>query len=176
MLFFVLITLFGDLRSPPSVPCNHRCIAVFFPSSVIPSPRVALATPPLDKVISKGCPPVSATFPSNAPAAKTQHRDHNHCRPGLPAKSHSFLPVGLWVDESLPISLPRFSIPVWREAEFGLGLCVELVFPMPGAVGSPPTPWVDGAAFSAARDKPLEPRKKTKAAAAIPIVRRITLS
>jgi len=38
----------------------------------IPSPRVALATPPLDNVISKGCPPVSATFhtPSNAPAAR----------------------------------------------------------------------------------------------------------
>src|SRR5690242_3981309 len=65
----------------------------------------------------------------------------------------SFLPVGLCVDESVPISVPRFSIPVWREAGLGLGLCVELVLPMPSAVGSPPTPCVDGAAVSAAEDK-----------------------
>jgi Transposase domain (DUF772) len=51
-------------------------ITAALPSSfqvpVIPSPRVAFATPPLDKVISKGCPAVSFTFhtPSNALAAR----------------------------------------------------------------------------------------------------------
>jgi hypothetical protein len=88
--------------------------------------------------------------------------------------------VGLCVDESVPIvsALPRFSIPVSFDAGLGLGvgLCVELVLPMPSAVGLPPTPCVDGAAVSAARDKPLEPIQRTKAAAAISILRRITLS
>jgi hypothetical protein len=43
-----------------------------FQVPVIPSPRVAFATPPLDKVISKGRPAESLTFhtPSNALAAK----------------------------------------------------------------------------------------------------------
>src|SRR5262245_14005361 len=47
---------------------------------------------------------------------------------------------------------------------------------MPSAVGSPPTPFVDGAAVSAPRDKPLEPIQRTKATAAISILRRFTLS
>ena len=96
----------------------------------------------------------------------------------LPARRilQSFLRVGLCVDESVPISVPRFSIPVWREAGLGLGLCVELVLPMPGAVGSPPTPFVDGVAVSAARDKPLAPIKSTKATAAVRMLRCITLS
>jgi hypothetical protein len=111
------------------------------------------------------------------PSMIRAHRDHNHHRPsfGYPQKLHSFLPVGLCVDESLPISVPRFSIPVWREAGLGLGLCVELVLPMPGAVGSPPTPFVDGV-VSAARDKPLAPIKSTKATAAVRMLRSITLS
>jgi hypothetical protein len=53
---------------------------------------------------------------------------------GVPAGSlQSFLPVGLCVDVSVPIvsALPRFSIPVSFEAGLGLGLCVELVLPMP---------------------------------------------
>jgi hypothetical protein len=43
-----------------------------FQVPVIPSPRVAFATPPLDNVISKGRPAVSLTFhtPSNALAAR----------------------------------------------------------------------------------------------------------
>src|SRR5450759_226747 len=51
-------------------------ITAALPSSfqvpVIPSARVAFATPSLDKVISKGCPAVSFTFhtPSNALAAR----------------------------------------------------------------------------------------------------------
>src|SRR5689334_19593273 len=91
---------------------------------------------------------------------------------------HSFLPVGLCVDVSVPIvsALPRFSIPVCFEAGLGLGLCVELVLPMPSAVGSPPTPFVDGAAVSAARHKPLTPIKRTKATAAVRMLRCITLS
>jgi len=55
-------------------------------------------------------------------------------------------------------------------------LCVELVLPMPSAVGEPATPFVDGAAVSAARDKPLKPMQRTKAAAAIPVLRPITVS
>jgi hypothetical protein len=51
-------------------------ITAALPSSfqvpVIPSPRVAFATPPLDKVISNGYPAVSFTFhtPSNALSAR----------------------------------------------------------------------------------------------------------
>src|SRR5438045_5996837 len=97
---------------------------------------------------------------------------------GYRQKRHSFFPVGSCVDVSVPIvsALPRFSIPVSFEAGLGLGLCVELVLPMPSAVGEPPTPCVDGATVSAARDKPLQPIQRTKAAAAIPILRCITLS
>ena len=98
----------------------------------------------------------------------------------LPARRilQSFLRVGLCVDESVPIvsALPRFSIPVSFEAALGLGLCVELVLPIPGAVGSPPTPFVDGAAVSAAKANPLAPIKRTKASAGFPILRCITLS
>jgi hypothetical protein len=193
----------------------------------IPSPRVAFATPPPDKVISKGA-PVSATFhthlqtrqqPSSRQLSFNQatrcsyreyrgptHSDSSYAsrlvnynveaavpvnrggtHPGIhgatiraSANRQSFLPVGLCVDESVPIvsALPRFSIPVPFEAGLGLGLglCVELVLPMPSAVGSPPTPFVDGAAVSAASDNPLATRKRTKATAAVPMLRCITLS
>ena len=71
----------------------------------------------------------------------------------------SFLPAGLCVEASLPVSVPlRFSIPV--ALVDGLGLCVELVMPMPSAEGEPATPFSpdDGAPpVSAARDTMLEP-------------------
>src|SRR6516162_4028532 len=53
-----------------------QVITAELPSSfqvpVIPSPRVAFAAPPLDSVISNGCPAVSFTFhtPSNALSAR----------------------------------------------------------------------------------------------------------
>src|SRR6516225_6229082 len=53
-----------------------QMITAELPSSfqvpVIPSPRVAFAAPPLDSVISNGCPAVSFTFhtPSNALSAR----------------------------------------------------------------------------------------------------------
>ena len=51
----------------------------------------------------------------------------------------SFLPAGLCVEVSLPISVPlRFSIPV--ALVDGLGLWVELVLPMPSAEGEPAPP------------------------------------
>src|SRR4029078_1782857 len=88
----------------------------------------------------------------------------------------SFLPVGLCVDESVPTSVPLLTIPVSFAAGLGLGLCVELVLPIPSSAGEPPTPCVDGAAVSAARDKPLAPIKRTKTTAAVRMLRCITLS
>jgi len=91
----------------------------------------------------------------------------------------SFLPAGLCVDVSLPISLPlRFSIPVAVDGG-GLGLCVELVLPIPSPEDEPATPFspADGAPpVSAARETMLEPMKMAKAAAAVPILRRIKRS
>lgn len=83
------------------------------------------------------------------------------------------------VDVSLPISLPlRFSIPVGVDGG-GLGLCVELVLPIPSPEGEPATPFspADGAPpVSAARETMLEPMKMAKAAAAVPMLRRIKRS
>jgi hypothetical protein len=65
----------------------------------------------------------------------------------------SFLPAGLCLDVSVPISVPLlFSIPVALDE--GFGLWVELVLPMPSAVGEPATPFspADNAPpFSAAK-------------------------
>jgi hypothetical protein len=57
-------------------------ITAALPSSfqvpVIPSPLVAFATPPLDKVTSKGRPAVSLTFHTPSNAACGEARDTRH--------------------------------------------------------------------------------------------------
>ena len=59
------------------------------------------------------------------------------------ATVQSFLPDGLCVEVLVPISLPvavRFSMPVVLDDE-PLGLWVELVLPIPSALGEPATPF-----------------------------------
>ena len=84
----------------------------------------------------------------------------------------SFLPAGLCDDVSLPISVALCSISV----AFGRA---ELVLPLSFAVGKPATPFLppDGAPpVSAAKDNPLPPIKRTKATAAVTMLRCNALS
>jgi hypothetical protein len=89
-----------------------QVITAELPSSfqvpVIPSPRVAFAAPPLDSVISNGCPAVSLTFhtPSKALAARAaklvtakkqgrrngRHSCFPHVRTSLQERMLSFFP------------------------------------------------------------------------------------